>query len=142
MLRTGAAGRVIPAGFVGLSTELYAIPSFAGEDPNALNPAFLQLVRNLTPGARPVIRLGGDSTDWVWWPVPHTKTPPGIRYTLTPRWMQITKAFVKATNARENPRNTLTALPSSKSFSQRSTLSLEIGIYTLRPLTLEVSTQA
>ena len=100
MLSTGAAGRVIPAGFLGLSTELYAIPSFAGDDPNALNPAFLQLVRNLTPGARPVIRLGGDSTDWVWWPVPHTKTPPGIRYTLTPRWMQITKAFVKATNAR------------------------------------------
>jgi hypothetical protein len=96
----GAAGRVIPSGFVGLSTELWAIPSFAGEDPNALNPAFVQLVRNLAPGAQPVIRLGGDSTDWSWWPVPHTKTPPGIRYTLTPQWMQVTKAFVKDTHAR------------------------------------------
>ncbi|HET7048334.1 MAG TPA: glycosyl hydrolase family 79 C-terminal domain-containing protein [Solirubrobacteraceae bacterium] len=96
----GAPGRVIPSGFVGLSTELWAIPSFAGADPNALNPAFLQLVRNLAPGAQPVVRLGGDSTDWSWWPVPHTKTPPGIRYTLTPQWMQITKAFVKDTHAR------------------------------------------
>ena len=98
--KLGPAGRVVPRGFLGLSTEIYSIPSFAGEDPNALNPAFLQLIRNLTPGARPLIRLGGDSTDWVWWPVPHTKTPPGIRYTLTPRWIQITKAFVKATHAR------------------------------------------
>jgi hypothetical protein len=91
---------VIPSGFVGLSTELWAIPSFAGSDPAALNPAFLQLVRNLAPGAQPVIRLGGDSTDWSWWPVPHTKTPPGIRYTLTPQWMQITREFVKDTHAR------------------------------------------
>jgi hypothetical protein len=100
VFKIGAAGRVIPGGFVGLSTEIYSIPQFAGEDPNALNPAFLQLIRNLSPGARPLIRLGGDSTDWVWWPVPHTKTPPGIRYTLTPRWIQITRAFVNATHAR------------------------------------------
>jgi hypothetical protein len=32
--------------------------------------------------------------------VPHTKTPPGIRYTLTPQWMQVTKAFVNDTHAR------------------------------------------
>jgi hypothetical protein len=100
VLTIGAAGRVIPSGFVGLSTELWAVPSFAGSDPAALNPAFLQLVRNLAPGAQPVIRLGGDSTDWSWWPVAHIKTPAGIRYTLTPQWMQITRAFVKGTNAR------------------------------------------
>jgi hypothetical protein len=98
--KLGPAGRVVPSGFLGLSTEIYSIPSFAGGDPNALNPAFLQLIRNLTPGARPLIRLGGDSTDWVWWPVPHMKTPPGIHYTLTPQWIQITRAFVKATHAR------------------------------------------
>ncbi len=100
MFNIGAPGRVIPNGFVGLSTEEWAIPSFAGSDPSALNPAFLQLVRNLAPGTQPVIRLGGDSTDWSWWPVPHTRTPPGIRYTLTPQWLQITKAFAKDTNAR------------------------------------------
>ena len=47
-----------------------------------------------------MIRLGGDSTDWTWWPVPGTRNPPGIRYTLTPGWLQITKAFAQATNAR------------------------------------------
>ncbi|HEY1510835.1 MAG TPA: glycosyl hydrolase family 79 C-terminal domain-containing protein, partial [Solirubrobacteraceae bacterium] len=99
-LRTGTPGRPIPSGFVGLSTEIWAIPQFAGEDPDALNPAFEQLVRNLAPGQQPVIRLGGDSTDWTWWPVPHTREPLGIRYTLTPLWLQITKAFVKATHAR------------------------------------------
>ena len=50
MFNIGAPGRVIPNGFVGLSTEEWAIPSFAGSDPGALNPAFLQLVRNLAPG--------------------------------------------------------------------------------------------
>ncbi|MGZ4286522.1 MAG: hypothetical protein ACXVW5_20150, partial [Solirubrobacteraceae bacterium] len=96
-VKLGPAGRVVPGGFLGLSSEVWAIRSFAGTDPNALNPAFLQLVRNLAPGGRPVIRLGGDSTDWTWWPVPHTRTPPGIKYTLTPLWAQLAKAFVKAT---------------------------------------------
>ena len=91
---------MIPDGFVVLSTEMWAVPSFAGRDTRALNPAFLQLVRNLAPGTRPVIRLGGDSTDWSWWPVPHARAPLGIRYTLTPRWMHITKAVVEATHAR------------------------------------------
>ena len=74
---TGAPGRVIPSGFVGLSTEMWAIPQLAGEDPDAPNLAFEQLVRNLAPGQRPVIRLGGDSTDWTWWPVPGIRKPPG-----------------------------------------------------------------
>jgi hypothetical protein len=97
---TGAPGRVIPSGFVGLSTEMWAIPQLAGEDPDAPDLAFEQLVRNLAPGQQPVIRLGGDSTDWTWWPVPGTRKPPGIRYTLTPGWVQIIKAFVQATHAR------------------------------------------
>ncbi|MGZ4215238.1 MAG: hypothetical protein ACXVH1_04875 [Solirubrobacteraceae bacterium] len=58
-------------------------PVVAGSDPDALNPGFVQLVRNVVPGAQPVIRLGGDSTDWSWWPIPHTRKPLGIRYTLT-----------------------------------------------------------
>jgi len=96
----GAPGRVIPSGFVGLSTEMWAIPQLAGENPDAPNLAFEQLVRNLAPGQRPVIRLGGDSTDWTWWPVPGRRKPLGIRYTLTPGWVQIIKAFAHATNAR------------------------------------------
>ena len=36
---------------------------------------FLQLVRNLTPGQSPVLRIGGDSTDWAWYPVPGLSKP-------------------------------------------------------------------
>ncbi len=99
-VQTDAPGRAIPGGFVGLSTEYWAIPSYAGHDPTALDPVFEQLLRNLAPGSRPVLRLGGDSTDWSWWPVPSIRKPPGIRYTLTEKWMQITKALTAATNAR------------------------------------------
>ena len=99
-VETNAPGRTIPSGFVGLSTEYWAIPSYAGHDPAALNPVFEQLIRNLAPGARPVLRLGGDSTDWTWWPVHGIRKPPGIKYTLTRQWMQITKALATATNAR------------------------------------------
>ena len=76
-VETNAPGRTIPSGFVGLSTEYWAIPSYAGHDPEALDPVFEQLIRNLAPGARPVLRLGGDSTDWTWWPVPGLRKPPG-----------------------------------------------------------------
>jgi hypothetical protein len=102
-IEANAPGRTIPSGFVGLSTEYWAIINYAGHDPKALDPVFEQLIRNLAPGARPVLRLGGDSTDWTWWPVHGIRKPPGIRYTLTPRWMQIAKALAAATNARVIP---------------------------------------
>jgi Glycosyl hydrolase family 79 C-terminal beta domain len=99
-VNAGVSGPAIPPGFVGLSTEYWAIPKLAGENPQAENPAFAKLLANLAPGQRPVLRLGGDSTDWTWWPTPHVRAPLGIRYTLTSRWMQITGALIKATNAR------------------------------------------
>ncbi len=99
-VNAGAPGRLIPPGFVGISTEYWAIPKLAGEDPQAQDPVFSRLLANLAPGQRPVLRLGGDSTDWTWWPIPHVRAPLGIRYTLTTRWMQIAQALIKATNAR------------------------------------------
>ncbi len=95
-----APGRVIPPGFVGLSTEYWAIPKLAGENPQAQDPVFARLLANLAPGQRPVLRLGGDSTDWTWWPIPHVRAPLGIRYTLTSRWIQIAQALIKTTNVR------------------------------------------
>jgi hypothetical protein len=99
-INAGAPAPVIPRGFVGLSTEYWAIPELAGEEPSAEDPVFAQLLRNLAPGQQPVLRIGGDSTDWVWWPIANVHKPPGIRYTLSTRWMQIARALVKATNAR------------------------------------------
>ena len=46
-----------------------------------------------------MLRVGGDSTDWTWWPVPHMRKPPGIRFTLTPRWMSVAHALASDLDA-------------------------------------------
>ena len=96
-------GRPISPGFVGLSIELSAVQRYAGTSPAALNPVFLQLVRNLNPGQSPVLRLGGDSTDLTWWPVPSLPAPIAVRITLTPAWMRVTSAMTRALSARLIP---------------------------------------
>ena len=90
----------IPAGFIGLSLEYEAVPAYAGTNPEALNPVFEQLVRNLTPGQAPVLRIGGDSTDRTWWPVPGMARPGGVTYSLTPRWASVTAALARELHAR------------------------------------------
>ncbi len=93
-------GRPIPPGFVGLSIELNALEQYAGTNAGALNPVFLQLVRNLAPGQSPDLRLGGDSTDWAWWPVPGISRPGGVRITLTPSWLRVTSVMTRELSAR------------------------------------------
>jgi hypothetical protein len=96
----GAVGRAIPSGFVGLSMEFRSLEDYAGEDPQAINPVFLQLIRNLAPGQRPVLRIGGDSTDWTWSPVAHATRPPGVKYNLDQRWFGVAHAVAQALDAR------------------------------------------
>jgi hypothetical protein len=88
-------GRPIAAGFVGLSTELTSLYSYTGSNPRAINPVFEQLVRNLAPGQRPVLRFGGDTTDWTWWPGHDKHRPRGIRYGLTWRWLHVAHALAE-----------------------------------------------
>jgi hypothetical protein len=95
-----ASGPVIPRGFLGLSVEYNSIEPYAGVDPSAVNPVFVQLIRNLTPGQQPVLRIGGDTTDSTWWPVPGLARPPGVTYTLTAQWLQVTHTLVAALHAR------------------------------------------
>jgi len=95
-----ATGRSIPAGFLGLSLEYFAIPAYAGTDAAAIDPVFVQLIRNLAGGDPPELRIGGDTTDRTWWPVPNTPTPAGVTYTLTPGWIAVTEALATATGAR------------------------------------------
>jgi hypothetical protein len=101
-LTVGAPMRVhpIPSGFLGLSIEYPSIEPYAGTDPNAVNPVLLQLIRNLAPNQSPVLRIGGDSTDWEWWPVPHMKKPGGVRYALTRTWVAVTRALTQQLDAR------------------------------------------
>jgi hypothetical protein len=92
-------GAPLPAGFVGLSFEFSAVPTYTGSAA-AVNPAVVQLIRNLTPGQTPVLRIGGNSTDQTWWPVAGVATPAVVKYALTPAWMQTTGALAQALGAR------------------------------------------
>jgi len=40
-------------------------------------------------GQAPVLRIGGDSTDTTWWPTPGLRPPPGVTYSLSPRWLAV-----------------------------------------------------
>ncbi len=101
-VRVGTPLRVRPvaAGFLGLSLEYYVITQYAGTDPARLDPVFLQLVRNLTPGARPVLRIGGDSTDWGYLPTPGVKRVPGLKVDITPQVIKVLAAVTRALNAK------------------------------------------
>jgi hypothetical protein len=92
--------RPLPSGFLGLSMQYKAFEQYVGTNPKAVNPAFLNLIREIAPDQSPVLRFGGDSTDWTWWPVPGMKKPGGVTYTLTPRWLQIARAMNTALHSR------------------------------------------
>lgn len=93
-------GQPIEAGFLGLSIEYTSLAGYLGNDPRAPNPLFLALVRRLNPGQSPVLRIGGDSTDWTWWPVAGMPRPGGIRLTLTRRMLAVLAATARALDAR------------------------------------------
>ena len=56
-------------GFVGLATEYWNVEKEVGTDPNKPDAAFEQIVRNLAPYGGLSLRIGGDSTDWTWFPI-------------------------------------------------------------------------
>jgi hypothetical protein len=97
-VRAGGAAAVAATstaqGFVGIATELTTIPALSGSAADPDTP-FLHLLRNLSPGAPFLLRLGGVSADDSWWAIPGMKKPPYL-YTLTPRWGADVHALLKA----------------------------------------------
>lgn len=87
-------GPPVAAGFVGLATEYWNIEAEVGTDPARPDRAFEQLVRNLAPYGGLTLRIGGDSTDWTWWPIAGIKQPPWVRWTMTPAWAAVTRRLV------------------------------------------------
>jgi hypothetical protein len=81
-------------GFLGIATELTTIPTLSGSAADPDTP-FLHLLRNLSPGAPFLLRLGGVSADDSWWAIPGMKKPPFL-YTLTPRWGADVRALLKS----------------------------------------------
>jgi hypothetical protein len=95
-----ALGAPIPSGFLGFSFEFQGVRSYTGSDPAQVNPVLVALIRNLTPGQAPVLRIGGNSTDVSYVAGPGVKPLPYVGYRLTPGWMATTGALAKATGAR------------------------------------------
>ena len=98
-IASAPTGTAIPAGFLGFSIEYSSLLAYSGPDPASPNPTFIRLVRDLSPGGSPVIRFGGDTTDWTWWPTTGVAKPRGIRYVLTPRWLAAARATALALRA-------------------------------------------
>jgi hypothetical protein len=97
---SGPGGAPMPFGFLGLSLEYNGLHAYTGNDPKAVNPVLTQLIRGLSPGQAPVLRIGGESTDSTWWPVRGMKRPAGINYTLTNSWLETTRALAGTVGAK------------------------------------------
>jgi hypothetical protein len=92
---TGAtSGPPIPAGFVGLATEYWDVEKEVGTNPAKPDSAFEQTARNLAPYGGLSFRIGGDSTDWTWFPVPGMAQPRWVRWTMTPTWAAVTSRLI------------------------------------------------
>ena len=68
--------------------------------PRHIDPVFVQLIRNLAGGQPPELRIGGDTTDRTWWPVPGHADPGRRQRDADPGWIAITQALATATGAR------------------------------------------
>jgi hypothetical protein len=95
-----ARGRPIPPGFLGVSLEYNTVAAYEGSGPTGPNPVLAQLIRNLAPGQTPIIRIGGDSTDWSWWPAPRLRRPRGVRITLSSDWLDRAQELLSTTGAK------------------------------------------
>ncbi len=96
----GGVSRRIPPGFVGFSFEFPAVREYTGSNPHRINPVLVRLIRSVAPGQAPVLRIGGNSTDDSWWPIPGITPGPGITYTLTDSWLATTRALAVDTGAK------------------------------------------
>jgi hypothetical protein len=99
-IANASVGQPIRAGFLGFSIEFQAIRSYTGADPKRINPVLVQLIRNLSPGQAPVLRIGGNSTDVSYAPAPGVGRLPFVGYKLTPSWMATTAALAHELGAR------------------------------------------
>ena len=82
--------------------EFQAVRAYTGSDPHAIDPVLVALIRGLDPGQRPVLRIGGDSTDASWVPAPGVKPPwfSGYTYPLSASWLATTAALAHELHAR------------------------------------------
>src|SRR5580698_1061739 len=97
---TTPSGPSMPEGFVGVSFEVRAVHQYTGNNPLAIDPVLLNLLKGLAPDQQSIIRIGGNSTDASWWPLKGVIPPGGINYAITTGWLRTTKALAADLNAK------------------------------------------
>jgi hypothetical protein len=95
-----AALAPIQPGFLGVSMEYNTVSAYEGGGPGGGNPVLGQLIRKLAPAQAPIVRIGGDSADWTWWPVDGMRQPFGISESLSSKWVAKANELVASTGAR------------------------------------------
>jgi hypothetical protein len=93
-------GRQIPAQFLGLGFEYKTLVRYAGVGSGPANPVLDQLIANVAPGQSPILRIGGDTTDWSWWPVAGMPPPPPISDAISPQWLTAYRQIQRKLGAR------------------------------------------
>ena len=88
------SGPPIRAGFVGVTTEFWDMFKDVGTDPTKPDVPYEQVLEALAPQGGLSFRIGGDTSDWTWWPLPGVATPPWARWTLTPTWMAVAQKLL------------------------------------------------
>jgi hypothetical protein len=86
--------------FLGLALEYNTIPEWSGTGTGAVNEPLVGLMRGLDPVARPLIRVGGQSSDRSWWPVPGLARPLGVTYDLNSAWTVAARTLARSLDAR------------------------------------------
>jgi hypothetical protein len=93
-------GRPLPNDYLGVAFTYKPIEGWVGPPSRPVDPVLVQLIRNLAPHGRPLLRIGGESADHSWWPIPHYRKPFGITYNLTPAFTVAARRLAKAANAK------------------------------------------
>ncbi|MBC8122504.1 MAG: hypothetical protein H7Y22_11770 [Gemmatimonadaceae bacterium] len=83
------SSRRIPSSFAGFSIEFSSLLSFTGRTSTTVNPSFTQLLKNLGQynNGLPLIRIGGNTAEKVWFNPDGQPLPPGITYNITPTYL-------------------------------------------------------
>ena len=86
---TGSRGARLPKSFLGISQEYDQIERFTGNAALGYNSAVGALIHRLGSfgDGPPVLRVGGVSTDSVWWNPDGRPKPPGVYITGSPRML-------------------------------------------------------
>ncbi|MBC8121196.1 MAG: hypothetical protein H7Y22_05065 [Gemmatimonadaceae bacterium] len=76
----------VPWSFSGISIEYPDAFRFVGKTSGQINPALVQLLKNLSLGnGAAMLRIGGNSTDESWWNPDNLAKPLGVSFNIIPR---------------------------------------------------------